>query len=148
VDVLARNNVTVRGRVADAFVDDGRVILFDHVGCGGSDIGCYDRTKYSTLVGYAQDVLEICEALQVSDVVIARDFARVTFLSDNRADLPRASVPTLLLQCADDPIAPAPVGEYVHDSIPGSRIGYLQAIDHCPNVSAPAETIQAIRSHR
>lgn len=261
MDVLARNNVTVRGPaagrpllfahgfgcdqsmwglVADAFVDDCRVVLFDHVGCGGSDLGCYDRTKYSTLDGYAQDVLEICAALQVSDVVfvghsvsamigvlaairdpevvaslvlvgpspryldddgyvggftpadidellasmeanhrawssamapvimanperpelgeqltesfcrtdpvIARDFARVTFLSDNRADLPRVTVPTLVLQCAEDPIAPRPVGEYVHARIRGSRIVHLRATGHCPNVSAPAETIQAIRS--
>jgi len=77
---------------------------------------------------------QLTESFCRTDPVIARDFARVTFLSDNRADLPRVTVPTLVLQCAEDPIAPQPVGEYVH------------ATGHCPNVSAPGETIQAIRS--
>jgi len=79
------------------------------------------------------------------DPEVARLFAEVTFLSDNRAELPNVSVPTLILQCSDDVIAPAVVGEYVRDAIPGSTLVYLEAVGHCPNLSAPAETSAAIR---
>jgi sigma-B regulation protein RsbQ len=81
-----------------------------------------------------------------ADPDIARQFARVTFLSDNRADLDRLKVPTLVLQCAEDVIAPRTVGEYVQDRVAGSRLVYLQATGHCPNLSAPDETIDAITS--
>jgi sigma-B regulation protein RsbQ len=80
------------------------------------------------------------------DPEIARLFAQVTFLSDNRSELSSVSVPTLILQCADDVIAPAAVGEYVHAAIPESTIVYLEAVGHCPNLSAPEETSAAIRS--
>jgi sigma-B regulation protein RsbQ len=70
----------------------------------------------------------------------------VTFLSDNRADLDRLKVPTLVLQCAEDVIAPRTVGEYVQGRVAGSELLYLQATGHCPNLSAPGETIDAIRS--
>lgn len=80
-----------------------------------------------------------------TDPAIARQFARVTFDSDNRDDLPRVPVPALVLQCRDDVIAPRAVGEYVHARLPDSRLVYLDATGHCPNVSAPAETIAAIR---
>jgi sigma-B regulation protein RsbQ len=79
-----------------------------------------------------------------TDPEIAKRFARATFLSDNRADLARVTLPTLVLQCADDPIAPDSVGEYVHAAIPGSTLVRLQATGHCPNLSAPAETLAAI----
>jgi sigma-B regulation protein RsbQ len=69
----------------------------------------------------------------------------VTFLSDNRADLPRVSTPTLILQCTDDAIADTAVGQYVHRQIPGSELVLLKATGHCPNLSAPEETIAAIR---
>lgn len=78
------------------------------------------------------------------DPKIAGQFARVTFLSDNRADLARVGVPTLILQCADDFIAPTVVGEFVHAQIPGSTLVHLDAVGHCPNLSAPAETTEAI----
>jgi sigma-B regulation protein RsbQ len=81
-----------------------------------------------------------------ADPDIAKRFARATFLSDNRADLERLKIPTLVLQCSDDVIAPRAVGEYVHDRVPGSEIVYLRATGHCPNLSAPEETIEAIRS--
>jgi sigma-B regulation protein RsbQ len=68
----------------------------------------------------------------------------VTFLSDNRADLARATVPALVLQCSDDVIAPDAVGEYVHRHLPGSRLVKMQASGHCPNLSAPEETVAAI----
>jgi len=81
-----------------------------------------------------------------TDPDIAAGFARVTFLSDNRADLPSVRVPTLVLQCSDDVIAPTVVGDYVHAQIPGSVLVRLAATGHCPNLSAPQETIDAIRA--
>jgi sigma-B regulation protein RsbQ len=225
--------------VAPAFEADHRVVLFDHIGAGDSDVAAYSRAKYSTLAGYADDVLAICRAFDLRDVVyvghsvsamigvlaalkeperfsrlvlvspspryiddgeyvggfskadiegllelldgnhmawssmlapkimgnperpelaeeltssfcrmdqaIARRFARVTFLSDNRADLPKLRVPALILQCMQDAIAPEAVGEYVHQHLAGSRLVKLAATGHCPNLSAPAETIAAIR---
>jgi len=225
--------------VAPAFEADHQVILFDHIGAGKSDSSAYNRTKYSSLAGYADDVLAICRELNLRDVVfvghsvsamigvlaairepsrfgslvlvapsprythddgyvggftqrdiegllelldsnfmawasmlgptimgnpdrpelgaeltasfcrtdpaIARHFARVTFLSDNRADLPKVQTPTLILQCSEDAIAPDAVGEYMHKQIRGSRIVKMKATGHCPNLSAPDETIAAMR---
>ena len=222
-----------------AFADDYRIVLFDHVGAGGSDVLAYDRERYSSLQGYADDVLDICRELALSDVVfvghsvsamigvlaaidepqrfarlvligpspryinndgyvggftredieglleslesnylgwssamapvimgnadrpelgeeltnsfcradpeIAAQFARVTFLSDNRADLVRVSTRSLVLQCSEDAIAPQAVGEYVQRHLPHSRLVQLQATGHCPNLSAPEETIAAMR---
>jgi sigma-B regulation protein RsbQ len=79
-----------------------------------------------------------------TDPEVAKRFARATFLSDNRADLAGVKLPTLVLQCSDDPIAPDSVGEYVHAQIPGSTLVKLRATGHCPNLSAPAETVTAI----
>ena len=76
---------------------------------------------------------------------IAKHFARTTFLSDNRADLPKVKARTLILQCSDDAIAPQSVGEYVHRQIPGSELVLMKATGHCPNLSAPDETIAAIK---
>jgi sigma-B regulation protein RsbQ len=226
--------------VAPDFAVDHRVVLFDHVGSGSSDLSAYDREKYGSLAGYASDVVEICTELGLSDVVfvghsvsamigvlaaqqapdlfgamvmvgpnpryvddegyvggfsrndivglldaldsnhlgwsaqmapvimgnanrpelaeeltnsfcrtdpdIARQFARVTFLSDNRADLPGVAVPTLVLQCSQDVIAPDVVGEYVHQQIAGSVITRLAATGHVPHLSAPEETTAAIRA--
>jgi sigma-B regulation protein RsbQ len=226
--------------VAREFERDFRVILFDHVGAGRSDLGAYDAEKYSTLGGYADDIVEIGRALGLEDAVfvghsvsamigalasikapdmfselvmvgpspryiddeqyvggfsreqveelleflaenhlgwsaamapaivgnpdrpelgetltnsfcatdpdIAREFARVTFLSDNRADLPAIKARTLILQCREDIIAPAAVGEYVHAQIPDSRFMLLDATGHCPNLSAPQEVAAAIRA--
>ncbi|MFL5814066.1 MAG: alpha/beta fold hydrolase [Bdellovibrionia bacterium] len=260
MDILQRNNVKLNGKgeqpmlfahgygcdqnmwrfVAPAFENDYRTILFDHVGAGRSDLRAYDRKKYSSLQGYADDVLEICETLNLRNVIfighsvsamigvlaanndpsrfsklvlvgpspcyinqdgyvggferkdiegllesldsnylgwsaqmapvimgnsdrpalgeeltnsfcrtnpeIARHFARVTFLSDNRADLPKLKVPALVLQCSDDVIAPTSVGEYVHRAASNSSFVHMKATGHCPNLSAPQETIDAIRS--
>ena len=226
--------------VAPAFEDAYRVVLFDHVGSGNSDLSAYSRNKYGSLNGYVQDVLDICDELHLHDVIfvghsvsamigalaaaeapdrfaklvmigpspryiddddyvggfsegdihallesldsnylgwssamapvimgnpeqpaladeltnsfcrtdpeIARQFAHVTFLSDNRADLERVKVPTLVLQCSEDVIAPEPVGRFVAERIPGSRLVHLAATGHCPNLSAPGETIAAIKS--
>src|SRR5688500_16445943 len=226
--------------VAPAFKRTHRVVLFDHVGAGRSDAAAYDRRKYGSLNGCASDVLELCDALKLSDVIfvghsvsamigvlaanrdparfkalvlvgpspryiddgdyvggfsrhdiegllsslesnylgwssamapvimgnpdhpelgeeltnsfcrtdpeIARDFARVTFLSDNRADLARVRAHTLVLQCSEDVIAPQAVGEFVHRQIPASELVVMKATGHCPNLSAPEETVAAIRA--
>lgn len=258
--VLLRNNVTVSGngtrammfahgfgcdqhmwgQVSQAFESDFRVILFDHVGAGRSDLSAYDPKKYDSLQGYADDVVEIGNELGLANAVfvghsvsamigalatlkapgmfselimvgpspryindgdyvggfsaaqveellefladnhlgwsaamapaimgnpdrpelgetlnnsfcntdpeIARQFARVTFLSDNRADLPNVEARTLVLQCREDIIAPPCVGEYVHAQIPESSFMLLDATGHCPNLSAPDEVTAAIRS--
>ncbi|WP_134741527.1 alpha/beta hydrolase [Nocardioides sp. 503] len=78
------------------------------------------------------------------DPDIARRFATTTFLSDNREDLPQVGVPTLVLQCTRDAIAPTTVGRYVADTIPDATLVQLDATGHCPNLSAPEETIAAI----
>jgi sigma-B regulation protein RsbQ len=82
-----------------------------------------------------------------SDPDIAKAFARVTFTSDNRADLHRITTPTVILQCSDDIIAPLAVGEYLRQQIPNSELMVLAATGHCPNLSAPAEVTAAIRAH-
>lgn len=260
MDPLRRNNVRTAGRpeglpmmfahgfgcdqnmwrfVAPEFEDAFRIVLFDHVGMGASDLAAYDVEKYSSLKGYAHDVLEICEALDLNDVTfvghsvaamigalaeieqpdrfrrlvmvgpspryiddvdyvggfteddiqelleslesnylgwsstmapvimgnpdrpelgheltesfcrtdpeLARRFAEVTFMSDNRTDLEKITTPTLILQCSEDVIAPPAVGEFVHRHIRGSTLTMLQATGHCPNLSAPGETTAAIR---
>ncbi len=260
--VLERNNVTVTGNpagrpimfahgfgcsqemwreVAPHFEDEFKVVLFDHVGSGGSDLSAYDRGKYDSLHGYADDVLDIVEELDLHDVVfvahsvsamigvlasnrnpepfgalilvgpsaryinadsytggfeqadidslldaldanylgwsatvaplimgnggrpelgetltesfcstdpaIARHFARVTFLSDNRRDLKNVTTPTLVLQCQEDIIAPMAVGQFVHSEIPHSELVVLSATGHCPNLSAPEELRREILSY-
>ena len=77
---------------------------------------------------------------------IAKHFARVTFLSDNRADLPRVRTRALILQCSQDAIAPEAVGRYVHRNLPGSQFVQMSATGHCPNLSAPEETIAAMEA--
>jgi sigma-B regulation protein RsbQ len=89
---------------------------------------------------------ELTELFCATDPEIAKHFARVTFLSDNRTDLPRVPVPTLVLQCSDDVIAPEVVGAYVDAHLPDSELVQLAATGHCPNLSAPEETSAAIRA--
>jgi sigma-B regulation protein RsbQ len=78
------------------------------------------------------------------DPDIARRFATTTFLSDNRQDLPRIGVPTLVLQCSDDAIAPPAVGAFVAGAVPQATLVQLAASGHCPNLSAPQDTVTAI----
>jgi sigma-B regulation protein RsbQ len=259
MDVIGRHNITVSGRadgqpmlfahgfgcdqnmwryVAPRFEDDFKVVVFDYIGAGGSNLDAYDPERYTSLDAYASDVLEICRVLELHEVVfvghsvssmigalaaireperfaklvflgpsaryiddgpykggfreedihellesldsnylgwsnamapvimgnperpelgdelarsfcrtdpdIARRFARITFLSDNRADLPLVKTPTLVVQCTDDAIAPVVVGEYVRDALPNSSFVLLQATGHCPNLSAPDQTADAI----
>jgi sigma-B regulation protein RsbQ len=226
--------------ITPAFENDYRIVLYDQVGAGQSDLSAYRSEKYRTLAGYAADLLEICAAEELTDVIfvghsvssmigvlaaiqeperfgklilvgpspryvndgdyvggfgrqdidglldflesnymgwaaamapvimgnperpelgaeltgsfcrtdpdIAREFARVTFLSDNRADLARVRTPSLILQCSDDAIAPQAVGEYVHANLVASELMLLKATGHCPNLSAPEETIAAMKA--
>ena len=226
--------------IAPQLAENFRVVLFDHVGAGRSDLSAWQPERYATLNGYADDVLRICRELELPPVVfvghsvsamigvlaairepdrfsklilvgpspryidaagyrggfskadidelldsldsnylgwsaamapvimgnperpelaeelagsfcrtdpaIARVFARTTFLSDNRTDLAKVTVPTLILQCARDAIAPAEVGAFVHAEIPGSTLVTLPATGHCPQLSAPDPTLAAIAS--
>jgi sigma-B regulation protein RsbQ len=90
---------------------------------------------------------ELTESFCRTDPDIARQFAGVTFLSDNRDDLARVSTPTLVLQCDQDVIAPSNVGEFVRDAMPDAELVLLRATGHCPNLSAPDETADAIAAY-
>ncbi|MFC7976149.1 alpha/beta fold hydrolase [Streptomyces cinereoruber] len=259
MDIERRNNVTVtgnpRGRTVvlahgfgcdqnmwrltvPALARDHRVVLFDYVGSGRSDPSAFSEGRYGSLEGYARDVVEVCEALDLRDAVfvghsvsamtgvlaadaapgrigalvmvapspryvddegyrggfsredidellaslesnylgwssamapvimgnperpelgeeltnsfcatdphMARVFARTTFLSDSRDDLKKVTVPTLVLECAQDVIAPREVGAFVHRAITGSKLVTLDATGHCPHLSAPEATNEAI----
>jgi sigma-B regulation protein RsbQ len=80
-----------------------------------------------------------------TDPIQAQHFARVTFLSDNRADLPRVRTRTLILQCDRDVIAPTAVGQYVHKCLPESQLVMMEATGHCPHMSSPSVVTQAIQ---
>ncbi|GGW10261.1 hydrolase [Streptomyces capoamus] len=261
MDIARRNNVTVTGNpggrpvvlahgfgcdqnmwrlTVPALAEEYRVVLFDYVGSGRSDASAFSEDRYSSLDGYARDVVEICEALDLRDAVfvghsvsamigvlaagraperlgalvmvapspryidddgyrggfsaedidelldslesnylgwsaamapvimgnedrpelgaelknsfcatdpdMARVFARTTFLTDSRGDLASVRVPTLVLECTQDVIAPREVGAFVHRSIPGSTLVTLDATGHCPHLSAPEATNEAITS--
>jgi sigma-B regulation protein RsbQ len=228
--------------VTRAFEDDYRIVLFDYVGSGKSDLQAYSAERYGELDGYAQDVLDICAELELSDVIfvghsvsgvvgmlasireperfdrlilvspspcyindesgyvggferadieglldvmeknyigwanflapvvmknegrpeltreleesfcstdpkIARLFAKATFYSDNRSDLPRVKTPSLILQCSEDAIAPLEVGDYLHKYLPESTLRVMKATGHCPHMSHPEETIQLIKEY-
>ncbi len=224
-----------------AFEKDYRLVVFDHVGAGKSDLKQYSRDKYGSLDGYVDDILEIIDAIgggpvtfvghSVSammgilaaarrpeaferliligpspcyvnsdsyvggfskadiegllqtldenhlgwsramapvimknqdrpelaaelaesfcrtDPEIAKQFARVTFLSDNRKDLAAVTTPALVLQCSEDSIAPDAVGKFMNQALPGSTLVKLKAAGHCPHLSDPGETIQAIQAY-
>src|SRR3569832_617401 len=87
---------------------------------------------------------ELTDSFCSTDPVIARRFAEVTFFSDNRRDLGKLRVPSLIMQCSDDLIAPLEVSDNLHKNIPGSTLRVMQATGHCPHVSAPEETIAII----
>lgn len=253
-----RNNVLVRGHgpatlvfahgfgcdqhmwrlLAPQYAERLRVVTFDHVGSGGSDLSAYDRRKYGSLGGYAQDLVEIAREFGAGPVVIvghsvsamigllaalsapgaiaahimigpspcyindddylggfsredidglldmlesnylgwasnmapaimgaperpelglelaesfcrtdpeiAKQFARVTFLSDNRADLARLQEPTLIIQSTEDIIAPVAVGEYMHDMLPRATLEIVDNVGHCPHLSAPCASQAAM----
>jgi sigma-B regulation protein RsbQ len=226
--------------VVPALAERFQVVLFDYVGSGRSDLSAWSAERYGSLDGYARDVLEICEELDLRDVIfvghsvsamvgvlaavadpdrfaklvllvpspcyiddpdtgyrggfsaadidelldslnsnylgwsaamapvimgnperpelgqelansfcatdpaIAAVFARTTFLSDSRKDLAAVSVPTLILECQEDVIAPREVGAFTHAAIPTSTLVTLDATGHCPQLSAPDVTARAI----
>lgn len=89
---------------------------------------------------------ELAVSLCRLDPFVARHFARATFCSDYRHVFPKISVPSLVMQCTADAIAPVCVGEYVHRSIPGSDYVLMKATGHLPHLSAPNETIETIKA--
>ena len=89
---------------------------------------------------------ELTNSFCRTDPDIAKDFAHVTFLSDNRADLPKLKTKSLILQCSQDVIAPEVVGQYLHRTLADSQLILMKATGHCPNLSAPEETITAIKA--
>ncbi|MBT2321842.1 alpha/beta hydrolase [Variovorax paradoxus] len=258
MSVQKRNNVHVQGRgpatmifahgfgcdqnmwrfITPRFESKFKIVLFDLVGSGTSDLSAYDRNKYDSLEGYAGDLLEIIDEFADAPVMfvghsvsamsgvladlrapgkfaghlmigpspcyindgsyqggftradidslldtlesnylgwassmapaimgapeqpelaveltnsfcrtdpeIAKQFARVTFLSDNRDDLAGFKTPTLIVQSSDDLIAPVPVGEYLHQTLPGSMLRVVKNTGHCPHLSAPGASADAM----
>lgn len=257
MSVVQRNNVHVQGKgrpmlfvhgfgcdqnmwrmVAPHFAEDHQVILIDLVGSGKSDLSAYDKTKYASLQGYADDLCEVlrevatepavlvghsvsamigllanitCPELFAAQIMVgpspcyindggyvggferkdieglleslesnylgwssnmapaimgapgqpelaveltnsfcrtdpdvAKQFARVTFLTDVRAELAKLQAPTLILQCTDDLIAPVSVGEYMHRAIPNSTLRLIENVGHCPHLSSPSASVGAM----
>lgn len=259
-DILRRNNVRIAGAgeqtllfahgfgcdqnmwrfVVPEFVSTHRVVTFDYVGHGGSDFAAYDPSRYGSLDGYASDLLDICDALRLSDLILvghsvscviamlasirapelfrklvlicpsprylndlpayyggfeveeleqlldlmdrnymgwaqvlaptvmqngerpelaaeleqsfcstdpvaARDFAKLTFFGDNRADLRQVPVPALILQTSNDAIAPPQVGQFLEQELPRAELVQMQASGHCPHLSHPDEVCTILR---
>ncbi|RYY62753.1 MAG: alpha/beta hydrolase [Chitinophagaceae bacterium] len=95
-----------------------------------------------------QDLVgELANSFCRTDPDIARHFARTTFLTDERAILHRLERPALILQCSNDIIAPVEVGHYMQENMAHSTLVILEATGHCPNLSAPEETIHEIKKY-
>lgn len=90
---------------------------------------------------------ELEESFCSTDPVLARRFAEATFLSDNRDDLSQVPIPSLILQCSEDLIAPDSVGDYLHRHIPKSQFKQMHATGHCPHMSHPQETVTLIKNY-
>nr|WP_154799862.1 alpha/beta hydrolase [Cellulosimicrobium protaetiae] len=88
---------------------------------------------------------ELAAVFRRNDPAVARRFARVTFLGDNRADLARVRTPSLVVQSREDVIAPPEVGRYVHEHLPGSELTVIDSVGHCPNLSHPTLVVRAMR---
>jgi sigma-B regulation protein RsbQ len=88
--------------------------------------------------------VELTNSFCRTDPQIAKQFARVTFLSDVRAQLPQLKAPTLILQCDDDMIAPMAVGEYMQRTLTRGTLAVIDNVGHCPHLSAPSASVQAI----
>jgi sigma-B regulation protein RsbQ len=88
--------------------------------------------------------VELTNSFCRTDPDIAKQFARVTFMSDNRSDLPKLATPTLIVQSSDDLIAPLAVGEYMHRHLPNSMLRIVQNVGHCPHLSAPCASADAV----
>jgi len=260
MDVIFRNNVKVTGNgekvllfghgfgcdqntwraIIPAFESDYKIVVFDYVGAGQSDLSAYEENKYGSLNGYAQDIVDICTTLDLKNVVfighsvssmigllalklapqhfekiifigpspcylnkpgyqggmdvedledlldvmdsnylgwsatlaplimgeqnspelaasltasfcatdpsIARKFARVTFLSDNREDLKDLSIPSLTIQCQDDFLTSAAIAQYINETVPNNQVVLLESSGHCPHLSDPISVINAIKN--
>jgi sigma-B regulation protein RsbQ len=225
--------------ITPAFEKHFKIVLFDYVGAGNSDHSAYDEERYNSLEGYAQDIIEICEELQLNEVIfighsvssmigllaakkapqlfkkiafigpsprymndegypggldrdaleelldvmdnnylswssiiapsimgnpdrpelaeglsdsfcrtnplIARQFARVTFLSDHREELPKLSIPSLTIQCREDFLTNDDIAEYIHQHTPGNKITFLSSSGHCPHLSDPEGVVNALK---
>ena len=136
------------------YINDG-----DYVGgFDRSDIESLLETLESNYLGWSSNMapaimgapdqpalaVELTNSFCRTDPEIAKQFARVTFLSDHRADLPRLKAPTLVLQCSDDLIAPRPVGEYLQKHIPNCTLRVIENVGHCPHLSAPSASADAM----
>jgi sigma-B regulation protein RsbQ len=88
--------------------------------------------------------IELTNSFCRTDPEIAKHFARVTFLSDHRADVPEARTPALILQSTDDLIAPLAVGEYLHRTLPDAVLEIIDNVGHCPHLSAPSASVAAM----
>ena len=149
------NEIVMIGPSPRYINDDGYTGGFSHEDIDGllasleSNYLGWSATMAPVIVGNP-DRAELGEELTQSfcrtDPEMAARFARTTFLSDNRADLSSIKPRALVVQCSEDVIAPQAVGEYVHQRIPGSTLTVLKATGHCPNLSAPEETIAAIKA--
>ena len=95
----------------------------------------------------AELVQELQASFCATDPRVTRAFARTTFLSDNRTDVPRVRVPSLILQCSDDAVAPEAVGAWMHANLPQSALATMRATGHCPHMSHPGETIALMREY-
>lgn len=263
INIIDRNNVHVKGdtgpfllyahgfgcsqqmwdRITPAFASTYRQVLFDYVGSGKSNLASFNVTRYSSLQGYVQDVLDICDALNLqngvtfighsvstsigllasiarpelfdrliligpspcylnyppdyrggfetedlmdllalmdhnyigwanylapvivgetqdsavsgeltdsfcsTDPVAARVFAKTTFFSDNRTDLPRVSRPCLILQHRHDNLVPLAIGDYIHENLQDSTLKVLDVSGHCAHMSHPSLVIEAIHEY-
>lgn len=259
MEITKRNNVKIIGKgsqvimfahgfgadqnswkgIIPAFIPDFKIILFDYVGSGNSDIGSYNASRYNNLSGYADDVIDICKALDLEDVIfvghsvssmvgvlaslkmpslfkkivfigpspryindegyyggmeepdleallemmdsnylgwagnmapaivgnadrpehwenlsasfcatdpnIAKQFARVTFLSDNRKDLPLLKIPSLTIQCRDDILTSETVAKYILKHTPGNKMVLLDSTGHCPHLTDTDNVIKTIK---
>lgn len=261
-NTLTRNNVQISGQgkqpiifapgfgcdqtvwqeVALAFEGNYKVVLFDYVGLGKSDLSAFEPNKYSNLSGYVQDLLDVLCATELRDAIfvghsvssmigllaslrnpeyfsnlimigpspcylnhppeyyggfekddllglielmeknyigwanvfsntlintsartdvannlenrfcstdpkVMNTFAQACFFADNRKEIQEATIPSLILQCSEDIIAPKEVGIYLKENMPNSTLEYMNATGHCPHMSDPEETIDAIKAY-
>ncbi len=225
--------------ITPEFENEYKIVLFDHTGSGNSDESAYDFEKYDSLQGYAQDIIEICDELKLSNIIfvghsvscmigvlaaiqrpqlfdkliligpspcyinqdsynggfsrediedmidtlesnylgwsshitpviaghpekpehstelhnsfcrmnpeIAKHFAKVTFMGDNREDLKKVTVPSLIIQCNPDLISQKEVGMFVHENLQNSTFRQIEVPGHIPHLTNPVATIDAIR---
>ena len=261
-NILRRNNVNMLGEgkktivfgqglacdqniwhtIIPSFQNDYRIVLYDYVGSGNSDLTAFDPKRYSTIYGYVKDLLEILETLNMGKVIfvghsvsamigilasierpdlfesliligssprylndkpdyhggfdesdikalidmmemnftgwatiaaatfmnnpdrpflieklikaytqenpaIIKNFAEVVFLSDHRQDLPKVTIPSLIMQCSEDSIVPLETAKYLHKHLQNSKLVVMHATGHYPHLSYPEETVTLITDY-